>query len=189
YARVPAELHDALFGQLVKRADWSLALLQALSDHKIDLALLGPSNIHRLRTHSDRAVADRANEVIDALRGPAKKEKDALIAQFRPIVEQAGANIDNGHKLFSANCITCHQFKNEGRDLAPNLTGMGAHGAADLLVHILDPNRQVEPNFFSTSIETKDELSYDGIIARENKAELVLRNATGDFTVRKDDIK
>jgi putative heme-binding domain-containing protein len=73
--------------------------------------------------------------------------------------------------------------------VAPNLTGMGAHGVADLLVHIVDPNRQVEPNFYSTSIETKDDLSYDGIIARENRSELVLRNATGDFTIRKDDIR
>jgi len=59
----------------------------------------------------------------------------------------------------------------EGRDLAPNLTGMGAHGPGDLLVHIVDPNRVVEPNFFSTSIETKDDLNYDGIIARENRSE------------------
>src|SRR5204863_6041061 len=54
---------------------------------------------------------------------------------------------------------------------------------------IVDPNKVVEPNFYSTSIETKDELSYDGVIARENKAELVLRNASGDYTLRKDAIK
>jgi len=189
YNRVPAELHDAVFGQQIKRADWSLALLQALADRKIDSRLIGPANLHRLRTHGDSAVAARANAVIDELRGPAQKQKDALIAQLRPAVEQPGGNIENGHKLFTANCSLCHVFKNEGRDLAPNLTGMGAHGAADLLVHIVDPNRLVEPNFYTTSIETKDETSYDGVIARENKAELVLRNASGDFTIRKDDIK
>src|SRR5205807_3892542 len=110
-------------------------------------------------------------------------------AQFKPVVERSGGNVENGHRLFAANCITCHMFKNEGRDLAPNLTGMGAHGAADLLVHILDPNRQVEPNFFSTSIETKDDLSYDGIIARENRSEVVLRNASGDFTIPRNNIR
>src|SRR5437879_12415816 len=73
--------------------------------------------------------------------------------------------------------------------VGPKCNGMAAHVLVTLLVHIVDPNRQVEPNFYNTSNETKDELSYDGIIARENKAELVLRNATGDFTIRKDDIK
>ena len=45
--------------------------------------------------------------------------------------------------------------KAEGKDIAPDLTGMGAHGPADLIVHILDPNRLVEPNFVAFSIETK----------------------------------
>src|SRR5205085_2348922 len=112
-----------------------------------------------------------------------------LIAQLKPTVEKPGGSIENGHKLFAVNCVSCHKFKDEGRDLAPNLTGMGAHGPAELLVHIVDPNRQVEPNFFSTSIETKDDLSYDGIIARENRSEVVLRNASGDFTIPRNNIR
>ena len=189
YPRVVPELRDPVFGQIVKRAEWTLALLQSLSDKQIDSKLLGPANIHRLRTHSDKAVALKAGQVIDALRGPEQKQKETLIAQLRPVVEQPGGNVENGHKIFTANCIPCHKLKDEGRDLAPNLTGMGAHGPADLLVHIVDPNRQVEPNFYSTSIETKDDQSFDGVIARENNVELLLRNASGDFTIRKDNIK
>ncbi len=189
YTRVPAELWDLIFAQLIKRAEWSLALVDALGERKIDLRLIGPANIHRLRTHSDSAVAAKAREVIEALRGPEQKQKDSLIAKLRPAVEQPDGNLENGHKVFTVNCSPCHSFNNEGRDLAPNLTGMGAHGIADLLVHILDPNRTVEPNFYSTSIETRDDLSYDGIVARENKAEIVIRNASGDFTLRKDNIK
>ena len=188
YAQVPAELREAVLGQLFTRADWSLALVQALADKKIDYVALGPSNLHRLRTHPDKAVAGRANAVIDQLKGPEQKEKDQLIAQFRPEVEKPG-NLENGHKLFLANCASCHIFKDEGRNLAPNLTGMGAHGAGELLVHIVDPNRLVEPNFVSASIETKDDLNYDGIIERENNVEVLLRNANGDFTIRKDNIK
>ncbi|HTG45549.1 MAG TPA: ThuA domain-containing protein, partial [Verrucomicrobiae bacterium] len=87
------------------------------------------------------------------------------------------------------NCATCHRFKGEGRDVAPDLTGMGAHGPEDLLVHIVDPNRVVEPNFLTFSLETKDDLSFDGIIARENRSSLVLRNATGDYDIRQDNVK
>ena len=126
--------------------------------------------------------------MIDELKGPEQKEKDKLVAQFRPAVETPG-NVENGHKLFLANCAGCHAFGNEGRNLAPNLTGMGAHGPGELLTHIVDPNRLVEPNFVSVSIETKDDLSYDGVIERENNAEVLLRNASGDFTIRKDDIR
>ena len=189
YPEVANDLREVVFGQLIKRTESALALLQSMAEKKVDPLLVGPSNLHRLRTHGDKRVSAKANEVIDALRGPEQKQKEELIAQWKPLVEKAGGNLENGKKLFTANCAGCHVFKNEGRDLAPNLTGMGAHGAAELLVHVVDPNKVVEPNFVSTSLETNDDLTYDGVVARENNAEIVLRNATADFTIRKNNIK
>ena len=188
FAKLPPELVEPAFGQLVKRAESANALLDVLESKQVDLMKLGPARQHRLRTHPDLAVARRANAVIDGLKGPEAKQKDDLLAKLTPEVVKPG-NVENGHKLFTANCAVCHAFKTEGRNLAPNLTGMGAHGPADLLVHIVDPNRQVEPNFISTTIETKDDQTYDGIIDRENAQEVVLRNATGDYTLRTADIK
>ena len=186
--KLDPELREAAFGQLLKRAEWSAAVVQALADRKLDPALLGTGNLYRLRTHSDPAVASRAATVIEELRGPEQKEKDALIVKFRPEVSKAG-NAANGAKLFTQNCAACHKFKNEGADFAPNLNGMGAHGPEDLIVHILDPNRVVEPNFNAISIETKDDLSYDGIVLRENSSAVVLRNQTAETEIRKDNIK
>ncbi|MBI2947839.1 MAG: ThuA domain-containing protein [Verrucomicrobia bacterium] len=186
--KVSGELREAVLAELLKRAEWTRALVQALADGQIPIRAFGPSDTHRLRTHPDKAIAKFANETIDALRGPEQKEKEALIAKFKPEVDKPG-NLENGRKVFALNCAGCHVFKNEGRDLAPNLTGMGAHGASELLVHLLDPNRLVEPNFVSFSIETRDELAYDGVIARENQRELVLRNASGDYTLQQRDIK
>ncbi|HKS36764.1 MAG TPA: PVC-type heme-binding CxxCH protein, partial [Verrucomicrobiae bacterium] len=189
FPKLDTELREVAFGQLIRRADWANSLIQALADKKIDTFALGPANLHRLRTHTDKGVAAKAGEVIDALRGPEQKEKEGLVAKFKPVVEQTGGNLANGKKLYLDNCAACHKFKNDGADFAPNLTGMGAHGPADLLLHILDPNRVVEPNFVSTSIETRDDLSYDGIVLRENQAVVVLRNQTAETEVRKNNIK
>jgi len=181
------DLREVAFGQLLKRADWSAATVQALVDRKIDPRLLGPSNLHRLRTHADKAVASRATTVIDDLKGPEQKEKETLIAQLRADVVKPG-DAANGAKLYTQNCAVCHKYKNEGADFAPNLTGMGAHGPEDLLIHILDPNRVVEPNFIAASIETRDDMTYDGIILRENNTVVVLRNQTAETEIRKDNI-
>ena len=185
--KLDLDLREVAFGQLLKRADWSGLLVQALADRKLDPIVLGPGNLHRLRTHTDSDVAIRATTVIAELKGPEQKEKDALIAKLRDEVIKTG-NAANGAKLFTANCAQCHKFKNEGADFAPNLTGMGAHGPEELLVHILDPNRVVEPNFLSVSIETKDDLSFDGIVLRENNNVVVLRNQTAETEIRKDNI-
>lgn len=187
FARIPSELQDPAFAQIVKRADWSMALVEAIKGGKVTLANLGPSSVHRLRTHSDKAVAKRAGDVIDELRGPEVKEKNALIAKLTPEVEKPG-NLENGKKLFTANCAVCHRFNGEGKEVGPELTGMGAHGPAELLVAVLDPNREVDPSFLSWSIETKDGETLDGLIASENRSSVTLRNNSGETVVKTADI-
>ncbi|MDX1952835.1 MAG: ThuA domain-containing protein [Verrucomicrobiota bacterium] len=188
YSKIAPELREAAFAQIIKRSDWANALLDSIQQRKIELVTLGPASLHRLKTHADKGLGARATEVIEEIRGPEMKEKNALIAKLAPEVEKRG-DLDKGHQMFTQNCANCHKYKGEGRDVAPDLTGMGAHGALDLLVHIVDPNRVVEPNFVTVTIETKDDLTYDGIVARENQNIVVLRNATGDFEIRQDNIK
>lgn len=187
FPKLSAEVVEPAFGQVLRRSEATRALLDLLEKKEVELRTLGPARIHRLRTHADEQIATRAKSVIEALVGPEQKEKNALIAKLAPEVEKRG-NVENGRKLYTANCAGCHIFKEEGRNLAPSLTGMGAHGPADLLIHIVDPNRLVEPNFVSTSIETKAGDVYEGVIERENNAEVVLRDATQDHTIRKGDI-
>lgn len=186
--KLSPDLREVALAQLIRRPDWSEALVQALADHKISPDLLGLSNLHRLRTHADEAVAKHATSVIAELRGPQQQQKDVIIAGLRPEIVKPG-NAANGAKTFTQICAACHSFKGQGASFAPNLTGMGAHGPEELLVHIVDPNRVVEPNFYTVSIETKDDLSYDGFVLRENASVLVLRNQTGEIEIRKDNIQ
>jgi len=188
FPKLPRELQDAAFGQIIKRGDWSLALVEALKAGKLTLATLGPAAVHRLRTHSDRSVASRASEVIDELRGPEVKEKNTLLTRFTPEVEKPG-NVENGKKLFTQNCAVCHKFNGEGKEVGPDLSGMGAHGPAELLVAILDPNREVDPSFIDWSLETKDGDIYDGVIASENKTAITLRNNSGETELKTADLK
>ncbi len=183
-----AEAQGAALNQLLKRAPWSLALLDALDSGKISPGLLGPANTHRLRLHPDERVSQRANAIMDKLRGPEAKEKQALIAKFIPEVEKPG-NVAKGKELYTANCATCHQLGDLGNFAGPPLTGMGAHGPVELLVHILDPNREVDFSFTAWSIETKDGEIYDGVVTRENANLVALRNAAGEKEIQKADIK
>jgi putative membrane-bound dehydrogenase-like protein len=188
FPQLTGEVQDAAFGQIIKRVDWSRDLVKAVEAEKVNWRALGPSSVHRLRTHPDRGVAREASRVFEQLRGPEAKEKDKLIASLLPEVEKAG-HADNGQKLFEQNCAACHIFKGKGRNLAPDLTGMGVHGAHELLLHVIDPNRVVEPNFVSVSIETKDGEIYDGVVVSENRASVKLRNASTDVEVRTADIR
>ena len=188
FSKLQGELRDAAFAQLIKRADWASALVAELKKGTVTLAALGPGNVFRLRTHSDQSVAEKAGAVIDELRGPEVKEKQALIAKLEPSVARPG-NSEHGKQVFAQNCGVCHKINGEGRDVGPDLTGMGVHGVHELLTHILDPNRFVEENYVATSIETKDDQVLDGIVARENRSGVVLRNNISEIEVKTSDIK
>ena len=177
----------AAFDEIVKRPAAALAFLDSVDAGKINAADIGPGNVSRLRQHPDKAVSARANALLDKLM-PGAKEKAEIIAKFLPEVTKPG-NAANGKVMFAAACEVCHKFGDVGRiEAGPTLTGMGSHGAAELLVHIIDPNREVDPTYWQWNITTKKGETLAGVITTENNAALTLRNQGGDTEIRKEDI-
>jgi putative heme-binding domain-containing protein len=63
--------------------------------------------------------------------------------------------------------------------VGPNLASVSGRTPDDLLLHILDPNREVAPNFVNYSVATDSGRVYSGIIAEESATALVLKRAEG----------
>jgi putative heme-binding domain-containing protein len=72
--------------------------------------------------------------------------------------------------------------------VAPDLTGMGAHPRAELLVDIVDPNREIDPSFIAFDFETKKGEIFQGIIARENAKTVLVRDAAGEHELAKSEL-
>ena len=187
YAKLPTDVQPAAFDAVLKRADWTNAFLDAVQTKKIDTTTLGPANAFRLRAHPDKAVAKRATAMLDELNPQVKAKKD-LVAKLLPIAEQKG-DAEHGKQLFTTTCTICHNFHGVGADIGPGLTGMGAHGAEELLVAIVDPNAEVDPSFVQWNIETKDGQAYAGVIAAENPTSITLKSLAGVQQVKTADIK
>jgi putative heme-binding domain-containing protein len=187
FGKLPPEAQTVAFNTMLKRGDWSLAFLDAVKAKTVDAAVLGPANAFRLRTHPDKNVSQRANAMLDELM-PGAKAKAEIIAKLNPEVEKKG-NLETGKLLFTATCATCHKFGEAGADVGPNLTGMGAHGAGELLSAIVDPNAEVDPSFTAWNIETKDGQTFAGVITRENPSSIFLKFLGGEKEIKTADIK
>lgn len=180
-------IRNAAFDEIVKRPASAIAILDAVATGKVDPKNIGPGNISRLRSHPDKSVSEKANALVDKLM-PGAKEKAEIIAKFLPVVTQPG-NVENGKTMFTAACAICHKFGDlASGNVGPPLTGMGSHGAAELIVHIVDPNREVDPSFWQWNITTKKGETLAGVIVSENSAALTLRNQGGDTEIQKDTI-
>jgi putative membrane-bound dehydrogenase-like protein len=176
-----------IFEQILKFPTTARALIAAVKENRLSPSAIGPANIARLRTHPNTRVTIEAAAAFAAV-NPPTPQKEELIAKLLPEVQTPG-NIANGRMLFVAACAICHKFGDVGlRDVGPPLAGIGAHGPAELLAHILDPNRQLEPNYTQWNVTTKRGETFVGVIANENAATLTLRNQGGDTEIKKEDI-
>ena len=177
----------ATFDAILRRAEPSLALLSALRVGRVAIADLSTAQLARLRNHPDRAVARQATTLLDA-QGPRTSAKNDLIAKLTPEVEKPG-DVAKGKTLFVAACAVCHKLGDTpSREVGPPLTGIGAHPAAELIVHIVDPNREVDPSFWQWNITTKKGDTLAGVVVSENFVSLVVRNQGGDTEVKIDDV-
>jgi putative heme-binding domain-containing protein len=64
-----------------------------------------------------------------------------------------------------------------GHQVAPDLASVRNKSANDLLISILDPNREAQPNFNTYTAETKEGRIFSGIIAAEDANSITLRRA------------
>jgi putative heme-binding domain-containing protein len=95
-------------------------------------------------------------------------------------LEEAKAVIDsglvkrdfaNGKNMFAATlCSTCHAMRGEGGNIGPDLTQLGTRFSTnDMLVHIIDPNKEVSDQYAPTVFVMKDGSSVLGRLTNEDK--------------------
>jgi len=177
-------LQQKAFEAILKRPEATSALLDAVKAESIQRELFAPGDVARLRSHPNKQIAKRANDLFKVNNAA----KDAIIAKLAPEVEKPG-NAANGKMLFTAACAICHKLDGQGMAVGPELTGMGAHGPTELLTHIVDPNREVDPSFWAFNITTKKGEVLVGVITAENTASITLATQVGVREIAKNDIE
>jgi putative heme-binding domain-containing protein len=77
------------------------------------------------------------------------------------------------------NCAVCHIVRDVGQEVGPPLLGMAGSSAEALLVHILDPNRQVEPKYVGYNATLAGGEVVFGVITSETGNSITLKGLDG----------
>src|SRR5688572_13826627 len=173
-------------GVLVKRPGRALALLNAMRDGgPVAAADVDAAQKRFLLTHANKEIKQLAEQVLAA----STQSRDAVIETFRPALSLTG-DAKRGHAVYQKLCVSCHKVGDEGFALGPDLTTVRNAGREKLLMNILDPSREVQPNFLSYQIDTTDGDSVVGVLASDTPAGITLRQAYGkETTIQRDKIK
>ncbi len=150
--------------------------------------------LERLKADADpwlrAAVAIAAGEkTVEAVRKPAapppppaapvEPDRRKVIERFRPALEKQG-DPARGREVARKLCLQCHKSRGEGQDVGPDFATVKDRSPEDLLTNLLDPNREVNPQYLSTRILTKDGSVLDGIVAAETATSVTLKRAQGE---------
>ena len=98
------------------------------------------------------------------------------------------ADAQRGRKVFfsdaAASCKNCHRIGKTGENLGPDLSKIGKKYRRDqLLVHILEPSRFMEPKYVPYVVETKQGLVFSGLLDKKTDTQVVLKDARNKQTV------
>ena len=108
--------------------------------------------------------------------GDLNSDRARVVAKFQTVLDLEG-DVKRGQAAFQKRCSVCHQVGGVGHKVAPDLTSVQNKSPADLLIAILDPNREAQPNFNTYNVLTADGRIYNGIIAAEASGSITLRRA------------
>jgi putative heme-binding domain-containing protein len=163
---------------LLERRQWTEALFSAVERGQIARDEVDAGRVQLLYLSPEAAVRDRAVRVFGA---PVTESRAEVVAAYRSALDTRG-DVKRGRVVFRARCAACHRLEDNGRTLGADLAAVGDRGAASVLLNILDPNREVKPNFQVHTLLTSDGRVLTGLVSGETATSLAVHQADGSTT-------
>lgn len=151
-------------------------LLDAVEGGTFSLAEWDPLRRSQLEQLKDKALADRAKKLLAKASGPKRSE---VVETYRPVLTLAG-DAARGKAVHEKICASCHRMGDKGFEIGPNLYAAANRGAESLLLNILDPNREVNPQYLAYVIVTNEGRVITGMITAETPTSLTLIKPGGE---------
>ena len=164
-----------LLDACIRRDDLAPMVLGALEDDRVDPSEVDLTLRNLLTTHKDESVRTRAVAIFPPID---RTQRQAVINQYLSAIPRTGDRA-KGEIVFKASCSKCHSFASFGNRVGPELSGIGRKPRETLIVDILDPSRELAPDFRQVTIELSSGDVRSGILVSESKGSLVLRRSGG----------
>ena len=158
---------EVVIEALLSRSERVSALLDAVAAGEFLAANLDSTRVHQLMSHPEARLRDRAKELLQA--GP-RADLEALSARVLGLEGDRA----RGKAVYEANCAQCHRAEGLGHAVGPDFATLSNAGREKILSNILEPNREINPQYTYYLVETRDGETHTGIIASETATSVTL---------------
>lgn len=179
-------LRDKALAALMAYPERLAALLEAVEAKTIPAAQISPAARAQLAKNKDPQIVARAAKLF-ASTGSNRAD---IIARYQKTMLAEGRSAERGEKVYQLACLACHKHGRQGQDIGPHLGTVQGWTAELLLTNILDPNREVSPNFALYIVEMQDGRILSGLLTSESASSLSFKRADGGVeSISRQDIK
>ena len=151
--------------------DLASALLTGLEGGAIQLLEIDPASRQAFLNVNDVGLRTRASKALSNLNS---SDRETVLRSFQPSLALSG-EVHHGATLFANSCLPCHTIQDRGGRVGPDLTGVGTHTKESLLIDILDPSRQAQPDFLAYNLTTLSGESFNALVEDETSDAVTLR--------------
>jgi putative heme-binding domain-containing protein len=152
----------------------SAVAVEALEQGQLAATDLPPDARDVMRRLPDAALRRRAEKLLPRPAG----DRAQLFRRYQEALRLPG-DARRGAEVFARHCLTCHALPGRGGSVGPDVAGAASRPAAALLEDVLDPNKEVAPNYLSHVLITTRGQVLTGLVANETAASVTLRQAGG----------
>ncbi len=151
------------------------ALLEALEQKTLAGAELAPAAREALLRLPHAQQRARAQQVLKGLQAA---DRQAVLAKYQAALRMTGDR-ERGAKLVEKHCQACHQVLGKGHAVGPDLTAVASRPKETLLLDLLDPNKEIAPDYVNFIVVTRRDQVLTGLLAAETPTSVKLRREEG----------
>jgi putative membrane-bound dehydrogenase-like protein len=167
--RLRSTAGDVLFSNPTRAA----AVIAAIDDGAIAASDISLTRWNALLTNGFEPLRKRARDFLATTK---LTSRDSVIQRYQSALSLAGEAV-RGEAVFKQQCAGCHRSGDQGHQIGPSLAAAVTRGAESILTNVLDPNREVNPQYVNYVVLTKDGRTAAGMIASENSNSITLKRA------------
>jgi putative heme-binding domain-containing protein len=158
---------------LASRPVWLEKLLDAVEAGQIPPSDLAPALRQSLTSHANENLRARGQQLLTQT---VDKQRDEILKHYQTALDIEG-DVVRGREVFRKTCSGCHKIQGIGHEIGPNLAAMQNRGPESILSNVITPNAEVNPQYMTYVVTTKDGRTLSGMVADESAASVTLQKA------------
>lgn len=176
WSQLQNTVKQELIELMISRPKLVNSILQSIDQPESPKASdLNASQIQSLIKHRDAAVAKLANLKLASVIPPSRK---SVIEKFQSSLQLPGDQA-KGKVQFQMRCMACHIAEGAGVQVGPDLVTVKTRGQDALLEAIIDPHKEVAPQYIAYQFQTKDGRTFYGAITQDDAQAVTLKMMGG----------